>query len=68
MVESLIMLLIYVCLIAAAVFLIIWVCEQIGIPLPPKVIQMFYVIAGLIVLLLLWRMLGPALSGAHLPR
>jgi hypothetical protein len=67
MIESVIMLLIYVCLVVAVAWLILWVVQQIGIPLPPQVIKIFWVIIGLIVLLLLWRMVGPAISHGRLP-
>jgi hypothetical protein len=61
MVESVILLLIYICLVAAVVWLVIWVLGQIGLQLPEMVIKIIWVIAVLIILLLLWRMLGPAL-------
>jgi len=61
MVESVILLLIYICLVAAVVWLVIWVLGQIGIPLPDMVVKIMWVIAVLVILLLLWRMLGPAL-------
>lgn len=67
MVESLILLLIYVCIVVAACWLVIWVLGQIGVPLPPQVIRIFWVIVGLICLLLLWHMIGPLLSAGRLP-
>lgn len=67
MIEALITLLIYVCLVVAACWLVIWVLEQIGVPLPAQVIKIFWVIVGLICLLLMWHMIGPAISHGHLP-
>lgn len=63
MVETLIMLLIYICLVVGACWLVIWVLGQLGISLPDQVIKIFWVIVVLIVILLLWRALAPALGG-----
>ncbi len=63
MVENVIMLLIYVCLVVGLCYLVIWVLEQLGIALPPKVVQIFWVIVVLIVILLVWRALAPFISG-----
>lgn len=68
MFESIIMLLIYICLAVAVGFLIIWVLGQIGVPLPAQVIKIMWVIVALICILLLWKILGPALAGGHLFR
>jgi hypothetical protein len=61
MVESVILLLIYICLVAAVVWLVIWVLDQIGFPIPPQIQKILWVVAVLIVLLLLWRTFGGAL-------
>jgi len=61
MVESVIMLLIYICLVVGLVWLIIWVLGQIGVPLPDMVIKVAWVIAVLIIILLIYRMLAPVL-------
>jgi hypothetical protein len=63
MVESLIMLLIYVCLVVGACWLVIWVLEQLGISLPPQVVKVFWVVVVLIVILLLYRALAPFIGG-----
>ncbi len=68
MFESLVTLLIYICLVVGGAFLVIWVLGQIGVPLPAQVIKIFWVIVALIIILLLYRMIGPALSSGHLPR
>lgn len=66
MFESVIMLLIYICLVVGACWLVIWVLGQLGVALPPQVIKIFWVIVVLIVILLLYRMLAPALGGGKL--
>lgn len=54
MIQSVIMFLISVCIIALVFYLIIWVLRDvIGLPLPAKVIQILWVIFALIVLLFL---------------
>jgi hypothetical protein len=61
MVETLILTLVYIVVIVAAVWLVIWVLGMIGVPLPEMVIKCMWVIAVLLIILLLWRMLGPLL-------
>lgn len=68
MVESLILLLIYVALVVGAAYLVLYVLGALGVPIPPKVVQVFWIIVGLIVLLMLWRMVGPQLASGNLPR
>jgi len=54
MLTSVITLLIYICVIALVIYLVIWVLRDvIGLPLPGKVIQILWVIFALIVLLYL---------------
>lgn len=67
MVESLILFLIYVGLLCAALWLVIWALGQFGVPLPPQVIKCLWIVLALICILLLWRAIGPALSTGHLP-
>ena len=64
MIEAIIMMLIYVCVIALVFYLVIWVLTNVvGVPIPAKVIQIIWVIFALIVILLLWRALvGGGLS------
>lgn len=62
MVEAVITLLIYICLVVGVVWLVIWVLGQIGVPLPAQVIKIVWVIAVLIIILLLWQRLGPMLK------
>jgi hypothetical protein len=65
MLEAVIGLLIYVCILVLVIYLVIWVLEQIGVALPPQVVKILWIIVALIVLLLLVRLvLG---GGMHLP-
>ena len=45
------MILLYLCLFAIVVFIILWVLGQIGIVIPPRVMQLFWVICALVVIL-----------------
>jgi hypothetical protein len=71
MVEAVIYALIYICLLALVIYLVIWVLQTIaGIALPPKVIQIVWIIFALICILVLVRLLLPhsgRLLGAMLP-
>ena len=54
MITTVITALIYICLLALVVYLVIWVLRDvIGITLPEQVIKILWVIVGLIVLLVL---------------
>ena len=49
MIASVITFLIYICLLAIVVYLIVWVLRDIvGLPIPAKVIQLIWVIVALI--------------------
>lgn len=71
MIEQIIMALIYLCLLAAAVYLIIWVITSVAnIALPAKVIQIIWIVFVLVCVLFLVRLLLPAAGirlGALLP-
>jgi len=57
MLASVITFLIYVCLLAIVIYLIIWVLRDIiGLPIPEKVIQLLWVIVALIAILFLVNM------------
>lgn len=62
MFESVILLLIQIALVVALVYIVLWVLEKLGVELPPKVVQIIWVIAVLIIILLLYRMMGPVLQ------
>ncbi len=67
MLPAVIQFLIFICVIALVVYLVIWVLRDvIGLPLPPKVIQILWVIFALIVLLYLVQLLGLG-GGMHIP-
>jgi len=57
MLASVITFLIYICLLAIVIYLIIWVLRDIiGLPIPEKVIQLLWVIVALIAILFLVNM------------
>ena len=63
MIEGVIQLLIYVCVICLVVYLVLWVLESVaGISLPPKVVQIIWIIVVLVVLLLLLRLILPGMG------
>src|SRR5262245_19159002 len=64
MITTIITLLIYICVLALVVYLVIWVLEVVGIALPQKVIQILWVIVALIALLFIVQ----ALLGGGLPK
>lgn len=60
MLEAVIMFLIWCCVAALVIYLVIWVLRDvIGLPLPDKVIQILWVIFALIVILMLVQFLLP---------
>ena len=65
MITAIITLLIYLCILAIVVYLIIWVLGIIGLPIPQKVIQLIWVIAALIAILMIVQFLAGA-GGVHL--
>lgn len=64
MVESVIMFLIYCCVIGLVFYLVLYVLRDVlGIPIPPKVVQILLVILALIIILMLFRLvMGAGLS------
>lgn len=64
MIETLIGLLIQVCLVALVIYVILWVLSAVGIQLPARVVQIIWIIVALVVILWLVRAL-PGL-GLHL--
>lgn len=67
MIATVITFLIYICILALVIYLIIWVLRDvIGLPIPEKVIQILWVIVALIVILWLVQMLLGG-GGFHLP-
>jgi len=67
MLASVITFLIYICLLAIVIYLVIWVLRDIvGLPIPEKVIQLLWVIVALIAILWLVQMVLGG-GGFHLP-
>jgi len=67
MLEAIIMFLIYVCVVAIVIYLVIWVLRDVlGLPLPGKVIQILWVIFALIVILFLVRLILPMAGGRRI--
>ncbi len=72
MIESIIAALIYIVLLAIVVYLVIWVLQTIaGVSIPPKIVQLIWVVFVLVVLLILFRALAPtfrlSMAGGLLP-
>jgi hypothetical protein len=68
MLASVITFLIYICLLAIVIYLVIWVLRDIvGLPIPEKVIQILWVIVALIAILWLVQMVIGGGGGFHLP-
>lgn len=60
MIEGVIYALIYICLLALVIYLIIWVLNTVvGVALPPKVVQIIWVIFILVCVLILVQMVLP---------
>lgn len=67
MLASVITFLIYLCLLAIVIYLVIWVLRDvIGLPIPEKVIQLLWVIVALIAILWLVQMVAGG-GGFRLP-
>ena len=62
-VETVIITLIWIGLVVGLIFLVLWALEKFGLALPPRVVQIGWVIAVLIILLILWRGFGHLLPG-----
>lgn len=61
MIETVIMAMIYLVLLAIAVYIILWVLEQIGIAIPPQIMKLIWVLVVLVVLLVIFRTFAPML-------
>lgn len=59
MFESVVYLLIGLCLLAIVVFLIQWVLGQLGIAIPARVMQMLWVIVVLVAILFIYKAVAP---------
>ncbi len=66
MVENVVILLIYIALLVGLVYLAVWVIEKLGVPIPPMLMNIVWIIVVLIVILLCWRALSPFIAGGGL--
>lgn len=67
MVESIISLLIYLCILVGVAWLVLWVVQDVlGLPIPPRLVQVVWAIIALVIILLLYKAIAPHL-GLHLP-
>jgi hypothetical protein len=67
MIESVIYFLIWVCVLAIVIYLVIYVLRDvIGLPIPPKVVQLLWVIVALLVILWLVQLVLGG-GGMHFP-
>lgn len=64
--DAIVGFLITLCIIAAVIYLVIWVLGQIGVPLPAQVIKILWVIFALLALLALYHLFVS--GGTGLPR
>lgn len=62
MIESVILMLIYLCLLAICVYLVIWVLAQIGIVIPDNVMKLLWVIVVLVAILMIVKTILPGLG------
>jgi len=62
MIESVIMGLIYLCLVVIAIYLIIWVIGQLGIVIPDNIMKVIWVIVVLVAILILVRTILPGMG------
>lgn len=68
MAASVITFLIYICVLALVIYLIIWVLtDVIGLPIPAKVIQILWVIVALVAILWLVQMVLPGVNSMRFP-
>lgn len=67
MLESVIVLLIYLALIAIVLLAVVWALGEIGVALPPKIVRLLWLIVALIALLLIIRVLTSSGLKLRLP-
>jgi hypothetical protein len=66
MVENVIFLLIYIVLLVGLVYLGVFVMGRLGVPIPPMLMNIVWLIVILIIILLCWRALSPFVGGRGL--
>lgn len=62
MIESVIMAMIYLVLMAIAVYIVLWVLAEIGITIPANIMKLLWVIVVLVALLMVVRTFLPAIG------
>lgn len=62
MIEGVIGALIQICMVVLVVYVALWVIGMLGLPLPPQVVNIIWVIVALFVLLILLRTLLPSMG------
>ncbi len=62
MIETVIMAMIYLVLFAIAVYIVLWVLEQLGISIPPQIMKLLWVLVVLVVILVVVRLFLPAIG------
>jgi len=68
MLASVITFLIYVCVLALVIYLVLWILlDVLGLPIPEKVVQILWVIVALIVILWLVQMVLGGGGGLRMP-
>ncbi len=68
MLPAVITFLIYVCVLALVIYLVLWVLRDVlGLPIPERVVQILWVIVALIVILWLVQMVLGAGGSMRLP-
>jgi hypothetical protein len=68
MLTTVITLLIYICVVALVIYLILWVLRDVvGLPIPEKVVQILWVIFALLVILWVVQALLGGGGGLRLP-
>jgi hypothetical protein len=60
-IDAILIALIWIGVICAVVYLVIWALEKFGLALPPRVVQIAWAIAVLVIILVLWRSFGSSL-------
>jgi hypothetical protein len=58
MIDAVIYALISICVIVLVVYLIVWVLGAIGVPIPPNIMKVVWVIVALLCILVLWHLLS----------
>ena len=59
MIEAVVMALIYLCLLVIAIYLVVWVLQQLGITIPDNIMKVLWVIVVLVAILILVRVVLP---------